>query len=32
MEALTIGLRQELLPFGVQVVAVAPTDINTRFN
>ncbi|MGQ9778998.1 MAG: SDR family oxidoreductase [Bacillota bacterium] len=32
LEALTIGLRQELLPFGVRVVAVAPTDINTRFN
>lgn len=32
LEALTIGLRQELLPFGVRVVALAPTDINTRFN
>lgn len=32
LEALTIGLHQELLPFGVRVVALAPTDINTRFN
>ncbi|HHU50674.1 MAG TPA: SDR family NAD(P)-dependent oxidoreductase [Firmicutes bacterium] len=32
LEALTEGLRQELRPFGVKVVAVAPGDIKTNFN
>lgn len=32
LEALTIGLRQEMAPFGVQVAALEPSDINTRFN
>lgn len=32
LEALTEGLRQELLPFGIKVTAVAPGDIKTRFN
>lgn len=32
LEALTEGLRQELRPFGVKVVAVEPGDIKTNFN
>lgn len=32
IEALTEGLRQELRPFGVKVVAIEPGDINTNFN
>ena len=32
LEALTIGLRQELRPFGVSVAILEPSDINTRFN
>lgn len=32
MEALTEGLRQELRPFGVKVVAVEPGDIQTKTN
>jgi NAD(P)-dependent dehydrogenase (short-subunit alcohol dehydrogenase family) len=32
LEALTIGLRQELRPLGVEVTILEPTDINTRFN
>lgn len=32
MEALTEGLRQELRPFGVKVVAVEPGDIQTNTN
>lgn len=32
LEFLTIGLRQELRPFGLRVTALEPSDINTRFN
>lgn len=32
LAALTEGLRQELRPFGVKVVAVEPGDIKTNFN
>jgi len=32
LSALTEGLRQELRPFGVKVVAVEPGDIKTNFN
>lgn len=32
LESLTIGLRQELRPFGVNVTSLEPSDINTRFN
>jgi len=32
IEALTEGLRQELRPFGVKVVALEPAYINTNFN
>lgn len=32
LEFLTIGLRQEMRPFGVRVTALEPSDINTRFN
>lgn len=32
LEALTLGLRQELAPFGVKVTSLEPSDINTRFN
>ncbi|HHY48044.1 MAG TPA: SDR family NAD(P)-dependent oxidoreductase [Firmicutes bacterium] len=32
IEALTEGLKQELRPFGVKVVAIEPGDINTNFN
>lgn len=32
LTALTEGLRQELRPFGVKVVAVEPGDIKTNFN
>jgi len=32
LAALTEGLRQELRPFGVRVVAVEPGDIKTNFN
>lgn len=32
IEAFTEGLRQELRPFGVKVVAIAPAYINTNFN
>ncbi len=32
LNALTEGLRQELRPFGIKVVAVEPGDINTNFN
>ncbi len=32
LEALTIGLRHELKPFGIGVTSLEPSDINTRFN
>lgn len=32
LDALTEGLRQELRPFGIKVVAVEPGDIKTNFN
>ena len=32
LEALTEGLRQELRPFGIKVVAIEPGDIKTNFN
>ncbi|MCK4259183.1 MAG: SDR family oxidoreductase [Halanaerobiales bacterium] len=32
LEALTEGLRQELRPFGIKVVAIQPGDIKTNFN
>lgn len=32
LEALTEGLRQELRPFGINVVAIQPGDIKTNFN
>ncbi|HBG15584.1 MAG TPA: short-chain dehydrogenase/reductase [Firmicutes bacterium] len=32
LDALTEGLRQELRPFGVKVVAIEPGDIKTNFN
>lgn len=32
VEAFTEGLKQELRPFGVKVVAIEPGDINTNFN
>lgn len=32
VEALTEGLRQEVRPFGVKVVAILPGDIKTNFN
>ena len=32
IEAFTEGLRQEMRPFGIQVAAVRPGDINTDFN
>lgn len=32
IEALTEGLRQEVRPFGIKVVAIEPGDIKTNFN
>ncbi len=32
IEALTEGLRQEVRPFGIKVIAIEPGDIKTKFN